>query len=59
MDRFISTTNTKRNVIGARRQVNVVSVKAVHSMASPLSLHARALCWRWTPSGLGASPSGF
>jgi hypothetical protein len=58
MDRYILKANTKSNVMGARRLVNVVSVKkAVHQTSLPM--HARALCWRWTPSGLGASPTGF
>jgi hypothetical protein len=56
MDRFIKA-NTKSNVTGIRRTDNVVSVKTVRSMA--LQLHARALCWRWMPSGPGASPTGF
>ena len=56
MDRFILKANTKRNVTAIRRQVTVVLVKAARAMA--LHMHARALCWRWSPSGLGASPSG-
>lgn len=59
MDRYITKTNTKFNVIGVRRLVNVVSVMVVHETSPLMHLHARALSWRWAPSGLGASPTGF
>jgi hypothetical protein len=54
MDRYISiNTRTMNSVSSVSRFERVVGVAIMRVSAL---LHARALSWRWTPSGLKASP---
>jgi len=53
MDRCISHTRTMNSVSSVSRFERVVGVAILRV---PALLHARALSWRRTPSGLEASP---